>query len=351
MDKNLQHLSGATTRIIDYQGGRYLFFGGTAYLGLLNDKAFIDLYKKGLDIYGLNNGTSRNNNIQIDIYDKAELEMARRFGYEDCILISSGYLAAQLVIRALTGMGEFLYAPGAHPALWRDANDLSTYQSFDDWKSFAVDHIHRSNSRCFIIVSNTLDNLTPETYDFSGFKDIDPQKELYFILDDSHGIGVKGAEASFVDLSHITRENIHVVLVASLAKGLGTDAGAILCSATDGIFFRKSPFFTGASPASPAAMYALLHGIEIFQERSKLLQEHIVYLDSLLAQNVRRISGFPVFTVANPNAFAYFKKNKILISSFSYPLPSDPPVNRIVLSSAHHREDIDRLAEVLRGLD
>ncbi len=351
MSENFQHLPRATTRIITHQGNEYLFFGGTAYLGLLSDHSFIDLYKQGLDLYGLNNGTSRNNNIQIDIYDKTEIEMARRFGFEDCLLLSSGYLAAQLVIRSLAGIGELLYAPGAHPALWEDRNPFLTGQTFESWKTNIIDYINHSAANRFVIVSNTLDNLAPQAFDFSQFINVHSNKELYFVLDDSHGIGVKGAGEFFVDLSLFKHENMHLILIASLAKGMGTDAGAIFCSTPESKLFRRSTFFTGASPSSPASMYALLHGLRIFTERSKLLQERISYLDTLVGDKVSRISSFPVFTVPNTNAFNYFKENKILISSFAYPLPSDPPINRIVLSAAHRATDLEHLAQVIASLE
>lgn len=347
MNENLRSLSTATTRVIRHHDEEYLFFGGTAYLGLLYDRAFIDLYKQGLELYGLNNGTSRSNNVQIDIYDKAEAEMALRFGFDDCILLSSGYLAAQIVVQALSGLGEFLYAPGAHPALWVSGAPLTRDLPFDQWAVITTEYINQSAGNCFVIVSNSLDNLSPQAFDFSVFNDVDPNKELYFVLDDSHGIGVKGAGSTFVDTQIIQRENSHVVLVASLAKGMGTDAGAVLCSFVDSSLFRRSTIFTGASPSSPASMYALLHGAEIFAQRSKLLQEHIFYLDTMLGAKVHRIANFPVFTVPQQGAFKHFKENGILISSFSYPRSSDPPINRIVLTAAHQKSDLERLIQVV----
>ena len=74
-----RNLSQSTGRTIHMDDQSYLFFGGTAYLGLLDNKDYIELFKEGIDRYGLNNGTSRTNNVQLGIYAEAEKFMAGRF--------------------------------------------------------------------------------------------------------------------------------------------------------------------------------------------------------------------------------------------------------------------------------
>ena len=45
-----------------------LFFGGTAYLGIPHNDEFRKLFIRGMEIYGVNHGASRNNNITLDIF-------------------------------------------------------------------------------------------------------------------------------------------------------------------------------------------------------------------------------------------------------------------------------------------
>lgn len=347
----LQQLNQPTGRFIHHNDRPYLFFGGTAYLSLLVEPNYIDIYKEGIDRYGLNNGTSRSNNIQLGIYAEAEANMAARFGFEEATLLSSGYLAAQLAVRQLQAKGEMIYAPGTHPALWLNGATTTDGQTFEDWAQHTVSYINRSTEKKFVVVANSMDNLRPAQYDFSAFREIDPQKKVYLLLDDSHGIGVREANRCFVDIGDM-QDNmpIEVIVVASLAKGMGTDAGILLSSKEIASFFRQSPFFMGASPASPAAMYALVYGEAIYKEQVDKMQKNVTYMQQKVGEDINHIDRFPVFTVSKEGAFEKLLAKEILISSFPYPLPTDQPLNRIVVAAHHTENDMNVLAEALLSI-
>src|SRR5690554_2050532 len=105
-------LEQAAGREVSLDGRAYLFFGGTAYLGLNTHAPFINLFKKGIDLFGVNSGSSRGNNVQLGIYPQAEAMAATRFGATDAMVVSSGFLAAQLAVRHLAPQyDELCYAP------------------------------------------------------------------------------------------------------------------------------------------------------------------------------------------------------------------------------------------------
>ncbi|HLS95568.1 MAG TPA: hypothetical protein VK017_08410 [Sphingobacterium sp.] len=344
-----RHLQQPTGRKVWVQGREYLFFGGTAYLGLLVDPDYIEIYKNGIHRYGLNNGTSRSNNVQLAIYEEVESHLAKRFGMEQCLVLSSGYLAAQLCIQQLKRLGQVLYAPGAHPALW-DGEASVPKSAFSSWAGETVGYINRSPHDSFVIVTNTFDNLTPAVHDFSPFDHIAEDKQIYFLLDDSHGIGVQAAYTFAVNPDRLRGHKREVVVVASLAKGMGTDAGAIFCSQEMASLFRNSPIFSGASPSSPASLYALIAGEWVYRRQVERLQQNISRLQVLLGAGFTSIPAFPVFTVGKVGAFDDFLQQNILISSFPYPSAKDPTINRIVLSALHQQEDIERLGAVASAI-
>ncbi len=348
---SFQHLHQPTGRIIQHKELDYLFFGGTAYMGLLDNSAYIELFKAGIDRYGLNNGTSRNNNVQLGIFEDAELDMALRFGFEAACLLSSGYLAAQLAVRKLAELGTLVYAPSTHPALWLNGPpDIK--QSFPEWLSQTIAMINAAAEDSFVVIANSLDNLTPEEYDFSEFEKISKSKKVYLLIDDSHGLGVREPNSCFVKMDALRKhKSLELIVVASLAKGMGTDAGIILSSQAMSNFFKESPIFRGASPSSPAALFALIIGETIYKSQQAKLQANIAYLALHSPANVKHVSGFPVFTVARDTAFMELQMRQILISSFPYPMPTDPLVNRIVLTANHTQADLDRLLSVLREWD
>lgn len=350
---SFQNLNQATGQKISIDNQDFLFFGGTAYLGLLDNAAYISLYKEGIDCYGLNNGTSRSNNIQLGIYDAVEEEMARRFGFEASALFSSGYLAAQAAVRVLQEGKEVIYAPACHPALWLDGDSVIN-GSFDSWAISTVDYINNSSKTEFVVVSNCIDNLIPANFDFSVFANVSIGKQVLLILDDSHGIGIvhKNRISTSVEIFQKS-ENIDVLVVASLAKGLGTDAGVVLGKKGNLDKIKRHPMFLGASPPSPAAMYALKNGSVLYEEAFERLQKNIVYFNSRLLTDcgLSHIERFPVFSSLSSGLYAYLCQCNVLISSFPYPLSSSPPLNRIVLSALHSENDLDYLLEKYHGYD
>ncbi|GGH09936.1 8-amino-7-oxononanoate synthase [Sphingobacterium alkalisoli] len=347
--KNLQYLNQPTGRFIQEDGRAYLFFGGTAYLGLLDNSDYITLYKEGIDRYGLNNGTSRNNNIQLGIYDEAENHTALRFGFEDAILLSSGYLAAQLAVKVFSKYGELIYAPGTHPALWVDG-ESNAEGNFDDWVVKTVNYINHSKKDEFVVVSNALDNLTPMLYDFSGFKALDVRKKVIFVLDDSHGIGVLKKNSISINMDLANQPNLKLVVVASLAKGMGTDAGVVLGSKECIDNLLKHPIFGGASPPSPAGLYALINGEAIYEEAFDKLHNNISAAQQLFASlSFKSIPHFPVFTSVDSSLFNYLLESNVLISSFPYPFLTSPLLNRIVISALHEEADFRHIAATVKA--
>lgn len=343
-----QNLHQPTRSVLEVDDLSYLFFGGTAYLGLLANTEYIDLYQQGIARYGLNNGTSRSNNVQLGIYQQAEEKMAQRFGYEAAALFSSGYLAAQAAIRALVGKRVVLYAPASHPALWIDYNP-NVGEGFDDWAAETVNYINNSGDSEFVIISNCIDNLKPANYDFSIFESLSETKNVLFILDDSHGLAIVKENDVSSDISILrAKENIEIVIVSSLAKGLGTDAGLVLGDTKNINIVKRHPIFLGASPSSPAAIYALVNGDTIYKQAFDALHRNIDYFSSQLEPNwgLSHIENFPVFSSNDPTLYDYLNSNNVLISSFPYPLSTSPPLNRIVISALHIKSDLDCLIDI-----
>ena len=345
---SFRNLKQTTGRKISLEGTDYLFFGGTAYLGLLTDPAYIDLFKKGIDIYGLNNGTSRSNNIQIGVYEEAEHHLANRFGFAAAAVLSSGFLAAQAAVMALTENKYIVYAPGSHPALWRNTPPEQHGKNFKDWSERTVHDINSSQNTDFAIISNCIDNLTPSHLDFSFLDRILPNKHITLILDDSHGLGILKSNQVSTNLTKLNLPNINVTVVASLAKGLGTDAGVVLGDSGNIALIKRHPIFNGASPSSPASMYALIHAEGIYLRAfEKMHANTILFRESTKNLNLNHIENFPVFSSKDPFLYKHLVQKNILISSFPYPLSSSPLLNRIVVSALHEENDIRQLAEIL----
>ena len=324
-------------------GENYLYFGGTAYLGIPQNEDFLKLYLQGLQKFGLNNGTSRGNNVQLAIYDEVEEYAAKRYGAESAMITSSGFLAAQIAVKQLFNFGETRYAPATHPALWFNEAPIIK-GSFNNLATQIVDEINSSSQNKWLLISNSMNNLCPEIYDFSFVKKISSNKEVILLIDDSHGIGVNN-EGSTALSTMLPQENVKMLIVASMAKALGVDAGIVMGSEKLISLFKDSNAFLGASPPSAAGLYAFMQGEKIYATQLKKLKENTLSLSAELKGNAdwHFIPDFPVFFSKNADISARLLKHQILVSSFPYPDKDGATVNRIVLSSWHTKNDIHQL--------
>lgn len=331
---------------IDLDGKTFLYFGGTAYLGIPQNAAFVDLYIKGIKKFGLNNGTSRNNNVQLGIYNEAEAEAAARFGAEDALITSSGYLAAQMTVKVLSVLGNAVYAPGTHPALWLNEPPTVTASSFTEWANETVELINSSTAENWVLISNSMNNLFPEIFDFGFIELINADKNITLIIDDSHGIGINNNGLGA--LAKVPRKkNVTVVIVASMAKALGVDAGVVLGPKMIIDRLKETNVFVGASPPAAAGLYAFIGAAEIYKQALEKLQENISQLCGALAVQWKFANGFPAFLIDDAKIDQALLTQQILISSFPYPNKDSDPINRIILSSWHTREDINQLIAAL----
>jgi len=343
---SFEKLNKAPSRLLSQQNQDYLYFGGTSYLGINQNEHFRGLYLEGLQELGLNNGTSRSNNVQLAIYNEAEKEASSRFCSEASLINSSGFLAAQLVVRQFSSFGEVIYAPNCHPALWLN-NKPVVQSNFKEWIVNTTHYINHSKSKRFVIISDALNNLRPEIYDFSSLQGIQGDKEIVLIVDDSHGIGVIGEKGIGVYSALPSAKNIVRVVVASMAKGLGIDAGIVLSDASTIDSLKQTGIFLGASPPAPALLYAFMNAKEIYHDEWNKLYNNMLYMEKMIPEGFCFAKGFPAYYTERSELYSQLLSKGIVISSFPYPQANDPLLNRIVVSSGHRKEDLQYLLNQL----
>lgn len=346
---DLTHLNTPLGQKITFEEKSYLYFGGTAYLGIPQNKAFLNLYLEGLRRFGLNNGTSRNNNVQLGIYDEVENYAAAKYGHEAALITSSGFLAAQIVVDFVRSRGEVRHAPATHPALW--LNDApQVFGSFSKWAEQIVSEINQSDQINWVLLSNSINNLYPERYDFSFLSQIKQDKQVLLVIDDSHGLGInyngKGVSASLK-----LPQQIQTLVVASMAKAIGIDAGLVMGNKALIAALKDNPIFNGASPPSAAGLYAFMHGEKIYDSALNQLLTNTSFFAKELESDSNGwefISDFPVFLSKNADLSSKLSEHNILISAFPYPDKDGIPINRIVLSSWHTKEHLKELTATLK---
>lgn len=379
---NFHQITHLPDRTIDLDGQEYLYFSGTAYLGIPQNTAFQDLIQEGLHQYGSVYGSSRNGNLQLSIYEQAETKLASWTGAAAALTLSSGMLAGQAAIRQLMLDGyEFLYSPDVHPAVWHLPQVEIPKSSFEIWSEQFVISSQKSGVRSqepealnrqsqitnpqsaiknpqsqianqkFALVTNSVDALRGKLYDFGWVNDIPDSTEVVLLIDDSHGLGVTGTEGRGVWERIPKRRNIRLIVTASLAKAMGLPGGVIFSDPETIQRIRSTAYFGGCSPIAPDHLYAYVHAEALYAEAYARLQANI----QQFADAVKDIGlfsfteGYPVFYTDRDELYPFLLQRGIFIYSFSYPKPTDKANTRVVISAWHTADDIEKLTVACRN--
>jgi 8-amino-7-oxononanoate synthase len=350
------HLPGRT--VLTTSGDQYLYFSGTDYLGMGHHPIFNTYLNEGMEKYGLHYGSSRNNSLRLVVYEEAESALASFTGAPAALFVSSGMWAGQLVMKEIenvvfqsdnTRSITYHYAPRVHPALWGKGYEAHS----NDWPAWAVqvtEAILEDPGRVHIICADAIGSPWVEAFDFSLFSRLSTNKNVWFVIDDSHSLGVNGQDGKGIYQHLHTLSFYNLIVVSSLNKALGLPAGVVLGSKKTLHCLRQSAWFAGASPPAPASVYALQKFLQngLYLSAYKTLQHHITYFSDCLKNKdlLTGITGYPVYCSHDPGLFIHLMSNHIFTSCFSYPSPDDAPVTRLAISALHLKEDLDRLAKV-----
>lgn len=332
-------------RTVVMEGRECLYFSGTSYLGMSCNEDFSNLIEEGINKYGNNYSSSRISNLQLDIFEEAECYLADACGSEAALTMSSGYLAGQIVVQMLLEqhVTHFIYEPKTHPALWRTRNDFSM-GSQREWETNILLKIKGLPPGKIAILCNAIDPLYAIKHSFAWIKDLPADKEIFLVIDDSHGLGITGKNGAGI-LSEIKApEGSTLIVVSSLGKALGIPGGVVFSKKSVIEEIKKSAFFGGSSPAVPAYLYAFLKAKNIYRRaKDKLLENISLFSRKIDSDQFNFIHDYPVFYTKNRSMAEKLFNNNIIISCFPYPTSEDEWITRIILNSLHTEADIDAL--------
>ncbi len=329
-------------RELSINGEQFLYFGGTAYLGLQTDKDFQELYIKNVKRYGTNYGASRKGNIGISVYEKVERFLAKLIGAENSLTVSSGYLAGQLILYYFAKQGfSIFYAPGTHEAVHsKQSKNHETLDALIDDLRKATD---RQGNKTVLFLDSI--DLKGSNYPNFGWLEELPTDKLILVVDDSHALGIIGDDGGGVFRKLQRFRFNELVICGSLGKGFGIQGGVIAGTKRLIEDLRHTKMFAAASPAAPSSLTTLLEATEILSKQRKSLIGNIEYFLTRFDHPnfFDHLPQYPCFAFNDSSLCDYLEERKVLITNFSYPTENDPKVQRLVLSAAHFREDIDKL--------
>jgi 8-amino-7-oxononanoate synthase len=354
------------SRIFTTNHQEYLWFSGTSYLGMPHHQGFRENFAKALTQYGMSWGSSRNSNIRLNIYEKAENELAKFANMPAALTVSSGMWAGQLVINFLQKPNtKFFFAPKTHPALWSgESLQLEEWEkglSYADWALLIVKKVNECTSKNIVICSDSVGSPYVEAFDFQWINELPEGRNITVVTDASHSFGVQTSPPqppllyergsirphySIPTWKDNQRFGIRFICTASLNKAMGMTGGVILSDSETVSSIRQSPMFAGASPMMPALLETFVNSLDYFTEQQQKLSNNIAYFNSLIPQSsfLDSIENYPAYCTHKSGVHEYLKENGIMTACFPYPTVTDLPVTRIVISALHLEEDLEKVA-------
>ena len=331
-------------RIIEIDQEQYLYFGGTAYLGLSTNKAFQELVVKNILKWGTTYGSSRNANIKVTAYENGETFLANYIKAEAVVTVSSGMLAGKLVIDELKKQTDtFFHFDDVHTAIQTD-NSLPVLIN----SKINPKLLNDKEEKITILTDGVL-SFETNPIDLNVLFEIPKHKEITLLIDESHSLGILGKNGCgiYADINLPIKRKI---MVSSLGKAFGLTGGVIASDASFIEEIKKSEIFGSAAGMNPAFVQTLADASELYPKQHQKLVENLNYIDQKLIkhESIKFDKSYPLIYLKDKNVIEILKENKIIIASFKYKQNADN-LNRIVVTANHLQEDLDKLINLLNS--
>ncbi len=357
----------------DAEGGRYvvidgrrcLSFATNDYLDLAAHPQVREAAARAAEDHGVGARASRLTAGTSTLHTTLESALAAFTGYEAALLFPTGYQANIGVLSALLTRSDTVFSDKLNHASIIDGCRLSgaTKQIYDTRDAEYLGHLLESHVGAGkrLVVTESVFSMDGTIAPVDRISKIARQHDAVLMLDDAHGIGVLGSNGRGV-LEHFgLPAGTADIYVGTLSKALGS-MGGFVAGGGDLIRYlvNRSRSFIYATGLSPACCAGALAALEILQrepERVSRLREISQYTRQSLLQAGLDVGGDEtaiVPVILGDNRTTMDAATQLLADGIFAPGIRPPTVPegrgriRVSLSSAHTREDVDRLVESLK---
>lgn len=333
-------------RIIEIDTQKFLYFGGTAYLGLATNKKFQKIVTSNIQKWGTSYGSSRNANVQLTAFDISEKYLANHIQAEATLTVSSGSLAGKLVIEALSKQkATFFHLPNHH-------NAIQALESFPVWIEKKLNpKLLDSKKENIVILTDAIPTSKIKPIDLSFINLISGQKDITLLLDESHTLGIVGENGNGI-FSLVKSKKIKTkIMISSLGKAFGISGGVIASSQEFINEIKELGNFVSAAGMNPAFAISIPEANSIYLAQLDKLKDNLKYISNNLIKNdsLDFNSNYPIIYPKNKDAFEILKSKNIIITNFKYPNELGY-LNRIIITANHKKQDLKKLVSILNKM-
>jgi 7-keto-8-aminopelargonate synthetase-like enzyme len=336
-------------RTIEVNGSEYLYFGGTAYLGLQCSPEFLEIVHHNIARWGAAWGSSRQSNVTLSAYEAAENYLSGLTGAPSVLTVSSGMMAGRLVIEAIRNITDrFYHFPGLHPAI-QVAESLPVL-SPDGQLHPSLFSDEREN---ITLLTDAVPSFEVQPVDLGFVNQLPKHKKITLIVDESHALGLCGDNGGGITFGSHFPEGIRKIMVASLGKAIGVSGGMI--GADEDFLDRVKNLsgFIGAAGMPPAFAQSLFDASVLIQGQQLILKKNLEFLWQHWADLGKTFlfdKKYPLIYPLKPDLYSFLLEKGILITHFYYG-ENEQQLSRVVISSHHKLADLQILLNNLYDFD
>ncbi|CND97700.1 8-amino-7-oxononanoate synthase [Yersinia nurmii] len=353
---------GSTGRFLQVENHSYLNFSGNDYLGLSQDTTVIAAWQQGAARYGVGSGGSGHVTGYTQAHADLEQQLADWLGYSRALLFISGYAANQALLAALTAADDRVLADRlSHASLLEAAvSSPAQLRRFQHNQPESLQNLlDKSCSGQTLVVTEGVFSMDGDSAPLADLYQRASAAGAWLLVDDAHGIGVRGDEGRGSCWQQGVKPEL---LVVTFGKAFGLSGAAVLCSQPVAEYllqFARHLIYSTSMP--PAQAYALQTALKRIQHGDDLRQR----LQQNLGQFRQGAASLPLQLTASDTAIqplivgdnqqalslAQRLRDEGLWVTAIRP-PTVPPGGarlRITLTAAHQPADIERLLEVLHA--
>ena len=365
----LRVLDDQQAPVCHYDGREVINLASNNYLGLANHPKLIEASLKATKELGVGSGAVRTIAGTMRIHMELEEKIARFKNVEACVVFQSGFAANAGTVSAILGKEDFILSDELNHASIIDGARLSRAK-IKVFRHKDVDHCEELLKE---IANEPGHKLVITDGVFSMDGDIGPVNKLaalaekygaIMMVDDAHASGVLGRNGRG-SIDHFGMHGRVDVQVGTLSKAIGA-LGGYVCGSKDLIDFlyhRARPFLFSTShpPSVAATCIAAFDILETEPERIDRLWKNTKYFQGELKRVGFNIGGVntpatetPITPVIVGEGRAAMDFSRALFdegvmgTGIAFPtVPEGKARIRLILTSEHTREQLDRALETL----
>lgn len=355
--------------VVQIEGRKVIMAGSNNYLGLTAHPKVKEAALEAVKKYGTGCSGSRYLTGTLDLHNTLEEKLAKFFGYEACLLFSTGYQTAQGIIPTLVQRGEYVVTDKDNHACIVAGYMMAKgmFADFVRYKHNDMNDMERVISRLpletgKLIVTDGVFSTSGDIVDLPNLVRMARKYNARILVDDAHSVGVigKGGRGT---ASHFGLVDEVDLTMGTFSKTFASLGGFVVGPERVINYLKHhSPALIFSASPTPASVAAALAALDILEREPERIKKLIRNADKM-RQGFKRL-GFkiiesetaivPVIVGDDLVAFKFWRElfdAGVFVNAFISPgVPPGMQMMRTSYMAAHEDVHLDRILEVFAAV-